>query len=251
MHAALYLIHPAMIIHALDIQRVLSVLSILTNRQVEIRDLKIDQKGRIMKKDLKILRFLKCVLDIALSIAASVIVSLLLLSGDIEQNPGPGKEHCCIHIYSEPFTMICHSVGTDLDYASVDATQILSKPPYDVKTWLYVNINASSPQCVGEDDLTDVLEAVVPIQSAYYALGRSLRLRTADLRSILEVYPNESDAEQALYDILELWLQQKYNVERFGPPTWRMLVEAVDRKAGGNNHELAKKIASDHSAAGE
>ena len=31
----------------------------------------------------------KCVLDVAISIAASVIVSLLLLSGDIEQNPGP------------------------------------------------------------------------------------------------------------------------------------------------------------------
>ena len=31
----------------------------------------------------------KCVLDVAVSIAASVIVSLLLLSGDIEQNPGP------------------------------------------------------------------------------------------------------------------------------------------------------------------
>ena len=31
----------------------------------------------------------KCVLDVTASIAASVIVSLLLLSGDIEQNPGP------------------------------------------------------------------------------------------------------------------------------------------------------------------
>jgi hypothetical protein len=31
----------------------------------------------------------KCVLDVVESIAVSVIVSLLLLSGDIEQNPGP------------------------------------------------------------------------------------------------------------------------------------------------------------------
>ena len=82
-----------MIIHALDIQRVLSVLPILTSRQVEIYNLRIDQKGRVMKKDLKILCLLKCVLDVAMSIAASVIVSLLLLSGDIEQNPGPGKEY--------------------------------------------------------------------------------------------------------------------------------------------------------------
>ena len=103
---------------------------------------------------------------------------------------------------------------------------------------------------IGEDDLTDVLEAVVPIQSAYFALGRSLRLRLDDLRSIQAAYANESDSELALNDILELWLKRKYNVEKFGPPTWRMLVEAVDRRTGGNNHDLAKEIASDHPAAG-
>ena len=31
----------------------------------------------------------KAVLDIVLSVAASVILSLLLLSGDVEENPGP------------------------------------------------------------------------------------------------------------------------------------------------------------------
>ena len=153
-------------------------------------------------------------------------------------------------MFTLDFLPICYSAGTDLDYASVDATQILSKSPYDVKTWLYIDINTSSPQCVGEDDLADVLEAVVPIQSAYFALGRSLRLRLDDLRSIQAAYPNESDSELALNDTVELWLKQKYNVERFGSPTWRMLVEAVNRKTGGNNHELAKQIASDDPAAG-
>jgi hypothetical protein len=52
--------------------------------------------------------------------------------------------------------------------------------------------------------------------------------------------------DQALKDVLLLWLNQEYKVERFGPPTWRMLVEAVDKKTGGNNHELAKEIASNH-----
>ena len=98
--------------------------------------------------------------------------------------------------------------------------------------------------------MTDILEAVLPIKSAYFALGRSLRLRPADLRSIQAAYPSESDAEQALSDTLELWLQKRYNEERFGLPTWRMLVEAVNRKTGGNNHELAKEIASNHPAAG-
>ena len=31
----------------------------------------------------------KAMLDVALSVAASVILSLLLLSGDVEENPGP------------------------------------------------------------------------------------------------------------------------------------------------------------------
>ena len=98
--------------------------------------------------------------------------------------------------------------------------------------------------------MIDVLEAVLPLKSVYMALGRSLRLKTADLKLIQEAYPNESDTEQALNDTLELWLQQKYNVKRFGPPTWRMLVEAVNREAGGNNPELAKKIALKYPATG-
>ena len=100
----------------------------------------------------------------------------------------------------------------------------------------------------GEDDLPDVKEAVLPIKSAYFALGQYLRLYPKDLDSIKVAYPSESDAEQALSDTLKLWLQQK--CKRHDRPTWRRLVEAVDRKAGGNNHELAKKIASQHPTKG-
>ena len=96
------------------------------------------------------------------------------------------------------------------------------------------------------DDLIDVKEAVLSIPSLYYPLGQSLRLNIADLRSIRDKYGNEPDAEQALEDVLLLWLDKKYNTDKFGPPTWRQLVEAVDRKGGGNNHQLAKEIASKH-----
>ena len=93
------------------------------------------------------------------------------------------------------------------------------------------------------------MEEVLSLKSAYYSLGQSLRLQTVDLGAICKAYPNESDAELALEDVLLLWLHQKYDVEKFSPPTWRMLVEAVeamDNKAGGNNHDLAKDIASHH-----
>ena len=92
------------------------------------------------------------------------------------------------------------------------------------------------------------MEEVSDIKSMYFGLGRSLRLRNDDLEAIRKKYPSESDHEQALNDVLLLWLKNKYNVENFGPPTWRMLVEAVNKKTGGNNYELAKQIALNHPA---
>ena len=66
--------------------------------------------------------------------------------------------------------------------------------------------------------------------------------------TICEAYRRDSDANRALNDVLLLWLRQKYNVGKFGRPTWRLLVEAVNKKTGGNNHDLAKQIASNHPA---
>ena len=99
-----------------------------------------------------------------------------------------------------------------------------------------------------EDDLIDVMEEVFPLQSLYFSLGRALRLQMDSMKAIREAHLRESDTEHALNDVILLWLRRKYNVERFGPPTWRMLVKAVDKETGGNNHELAKKIASGHPA---
>ena len=73
-----------------------------------------------------------------------------------------------------------------------------------------------------------------------------MRLASHNLEAIHEAYPDESMADRALKDVLLLWLNQKYRVEKYGLPTWRMLVEAVDKKTGGNNHDLAKEIASNH-----
>ena len=88
-------IHTVAVIHTPDMERILSLLRILITKRVEIIDLKFDQTGSVVTKrreDLRILYLVNSILDVALSVAASVIASLLLLSGDIEQNPGPGKE---------------------------------------------------------------------------------------------------------------------------------------------------------------
>ena len=46
------------------------------------------------------------------------------------------------------------------------------------------------------------------------------------------------------------WLRRKYNVKRFGEPTWQKLVEAVGHPAGGANMALARDIARKHKAGG-
>ena len=73
-------------------------------------------------------------------------------------------------------------------------------------------------------------------------------MKIADLRKIRDNNPSESDG---LEDVLLLWLNRQYDVKKHGPPTWRMLVEAVDKKDGGNNHDLAKEIASNHQIGGQ
>ena len=43
--------------------------------------------------------------------------------------------------------------------------------------------------------------------------------------------------------VLIKWLKKSYNVGKYGPSTWRMLVKAVDSPAGGNNRALPETIA--------
>ena len=42
--------------------------------------------------------------------------------------------------------------------------------------------------------------------------------------------------------MLEQWLNQNYDVGKYGRPSWQMLENAVRVKAGGNNPAIADKI---------
>ena len=83
-----------------------------------------------------------------------------------------------------------------------------------------------------------------PLEARYFDIGMGLRLSEDDLDSIEESFHH--NPRRALTKVVLAWLQKKYNVQKFGPPTWRMLVIAVNSPAGGNDHHLAKKIASNH-----
>ena len=88
---------------------------------------------------------------------------------------------------------------------------------------------------------------VMSKKASYYALGRGLRIFPGELDAVRAQYHSTS-LDSALNDVLLLWLRQKYNIVRFGPPTWRKLVEAVENRAGLNDRALAAQIAQKHTA---
>ena len=92
-----------------------------------------------------------------------------------------------------------------------------------------------------EDDFREVYREVVNIQSSYYQFGIELGLPLREMNAVKKAF--QPDIPQAFTEVLRIWLRHRYNVEKYSPPTWRRLVEAVDNPAGGNNHKLAKIIA--------
>ena len=61
-----------------------------------------------------------------------------------------------------------------------------------------------------EDDLLDVLSAVVDLAERWRKLGISLRLRLGDLKAILTDNPHS--CSDCLSEMLTLWLKQNYKV---------------------------------------
>ena len=54
--------------------------------------------------------------------------------------------------------------------------------------------------------------------------------------------------DEMVQGVVRAWLEEKYNTQVFGRPTWRKLVEVVGARAGGNHVALAQEIAGEHSA---
>ena len=72
----------------------------------------------------------------------------------------------------------------------------------------------------------------------------ALRLPPSDRSEISNAYHEKS--EECLQAVLVKWLKKGYNYQKFGSPTWRMLVEAVADPTGGNDSALAKFLAQKH-----
>ena len=95
-----------------------------------------------------------------------------------------------------------------------------------------------------EDDLVDILLAVVDIAARWMSLGLALRIKKAELDTISS--KNHTDPSGCLSDVILAWLQQHYDTQRFGQPSWKLLSKAVHNPVGGNNPALARKLAEEH-----
>ena len=97
------------------------------------------------------------------------------------------------------------------------------------------------------DDLFNVQSELNEVAENWRSIGIALRLKSDFLQNIEVRYSNHP--RTCLTWMLMEWLMRNYNVERFGEPTWRQLVEAVGHPAGGANMTLARNIARRHKAA--
>ena len=80
------------------------------------------------------------------------------------------------------------------------------------------------------------------LSSKWRAIGLRLHMRQCVLNDI-EAHPGD----QRMTAMLTEWLNQNYNVTKFGKPTWEKLVEAVEHRTGGANPALAREIERRHS----
>ena len=88
------------------------------------------------------------------------------------------------------------------------------------------------------------MKEVRGVRHRWYELGVSLRIKVGDLDAVQKDKPNP---EEGLMAVMKLFLRKVYNVKRFGEPTWRRLVQAVQDDSGGEDRALAERIAREHS----
>lgn len=116
--------------------------------------------------------------------------------------------------------------------------------PFASHKKLYKFVIISPNATIDEDDLFDLLDALMPIVASWKAIGEGLRLRVGSLEEIKKA--NHDVPRECMSEMLKCWLRRNYNVRRFGVPTWRTVVKVVADPAAGNNCSLALRIAEKH-----
>ena len=89
--------------------------------------------------------------------------------------------------------------------------------------------------------IDEVMGEIITIAESWQKMLIFLHLPSLMKSTIAAAHP--TDPSTCLRTVIVLWLQREYDVEQYGPPSWRALVEAVADPAGGNDSDLADSIA--------
>ena len=96
---------------------------------------------------------------------------------------------------------------------------------------------------VGLSDLLDIVSEVHDVVPRWWSFGLALHL----LPQVLDTTKaKDSDPERCLSVVIAEFLKKNYDCNKFGPPCWRIIVQAVGNKVGGGDRALAEKIATNH-----
>eukprot|EP00731_Ephydatia_muelleri_P008647 Em0004g985a len=98
----------------------------------------------------------------------------------------------------------------------------------------------SDCQVLNESDFQDVRTEVSKLAADWQGLGSALGLSRAAISEIKMAC--RGNPSRCLDGVIERWLNQDYNWEKFGVPSWSKLADAVESRSGGKDPALAKKI---------
>ena len=89
------------------------------------------------------------------------------------------------------------------------------------------------------DDLIDAKRKLLHVATKWRDIGLVLGISDSKLE---EIETNKSSAKDRLTDMLRLWLNKAYKVEKYGEPSWQSLREAVRSPVGADSPAEADKI---------
>ena len=94
------------------------------------------------------------------------------------------------------------------------------------------------------DDINDVMDELKNVLACYEGIGERLNIPNGTL----QVIQQNSSGVAAMRKVIVEWLSRNYPSSSLKPPTWKVLVDAVEHSLGGNNRAEAEEIASRHKA---
>lgn len=97
----------------------------------------------------------------------------------------------------------------------------------------------------GPDNEFDIEDEVIDIAPNWKGFGKALHL-PPNLLERIAAQPG-ANPETCLSNTLAEFLKKNYEWNKYGVPSWRMIVQAVGHKIGGRDENLALRIAEKHS----